>query len=263
MSFKRISKFTFLLFSFFLLVQVGHSQEKDDIIRPLLLDKMVLSGIGLDTVKLKNEPNRDFFQKRLYGGREISVYVVSSQTWKSEFEGFWFDEFICIIDGQAKVIHNQDSSFFSAKEFIFAPKGFKGSWEVQAGDTHHFELSVITNRRSPKSSKDQKPFVLDIEKISSLNKRFQKVGRVEEILAKGEELEIKLISEFPSSSMTKAPITEQMINVLSGIIQLTDTDGREHIFYTGEYFVIPKEYQGTWSSNGHGMVKYLSIQKST
>ena len=34
--------------------------------RPLLLDKSVLSGVGLKKIDFKEEPEKQFYQKRLY-----------------------------------------------------------------------------------------------------------------------------------------------------------------------------------------------------
>ena len=37
---------------------------------------------------------------------------------------------------------------------------------------------------------------------------------------------------------------------------------QEYIFYTGDFFIMPKGLQGNWTSEGHGLVKYLIVEKT-
>ena len=154
---------------------------------PFLLDKSTLSDLGLKKIKLKNEPERDFFQKRLYGGKEISVYVVSSETWEAPFDAFWFDEFILMLHGQALVTIGDEKIKLYSGERVFSPKGFPGSWKVEIGDYHHYELSVITNQRadSTKISPLKGPMVLDESKLSGAHIELDEEGLHEETLANG------------------------------------------------------------------------------
>ena len=241
------------------------SLQSSKVVKPILLDKTALSGIGLDTIELKIEPNRAFFQKNLFRGNEISVYVVSSESWISTFNEFWFDEFICILNGRARVISGEEEAeYFHANEFFFAPKGFPGSWEVQAGGQIHYELSVITNNRADADLKSTytSPFLLDKTKLSGFDFEFNSEGKYQETLADGIELDIFLHIEKPRLDKIESPRKEQLICLLSGQIEIKDLDGNQHIFSTGDYFVLPDGLIGTWQSRGHGQVKYLSIRKS-
>ncbi len=239
------------------------AQIIEDSIVPI--DKDVLSGIGLDKVTLKDTPERDFFQKRIFRGEEISVYVVSSQSWKVDFEKFWFDEFICMFNGSAQVKHEdgREKSIYS-RDMVFAPKGFPGTWEVQAGDNYSYELSVITNKRNEELIKPSVdfPIVLNPEDLSGNQISIQENEIYEKSLVKGSELEFKLIAEKPQSRKILQKSRESLVHVLSGKLILEDTTGKEFQFTSGDYFAMKSNFQGLWTSEGHGLVKYLTIAKS-
>ena len=242
------------------------SAQTDRVVRPVLLDKAALSGIGLKKVEMKDTPERDFFQKRLYGGKEISVYVISSQSWVTPFDAFWFDEFIYILQGKGKVhLEDQEALTFNSGEYFFAPKGFSGKWEVQAGDNYHYELSVITNKRadSTKVSTSKAPYLLDKSIMSGVDITWDEDGLYQEILADGIELQIFLKAEQARTMDIASWEKEQLISVQSGIIKLKDVDGEEHTYYAGDFFVLPKAYKGTWASEGHSLCKYVVVQKTT
>lgn len=263
---QRIYKLTLLLLLSIFVTQLS-AQEKSKnqkIITPILLDKAVLSGVGLDKINLKHEPERTFHQKRLYGGEEISVYVVSSDTWTSPFDAFWFDEFIYIFQGKAKVTSEHGEHHFNSGEYFFAPKGFKGEWGVQAGDHLHYELSVITNKRadSTQISKHKYPQILDKNVLSGNDIIFNKNGHFEKILFEGIELTIKLKAEKPRSTQMDGMEKEKLICLLSGVISLKDNSGKLHQFYAGDYFVLPTGFKGKWESQGHSLAKFITVEKS-
>lgn len=234
-------------------------------IQPLLLDKSVLSGLGLEQVELKDTPERKFFQKQLYRGKEISVYVVSSESWVVPFDAFWFDEFIYILNGKAKVKSEEAVHHFESGEYFFAPKGFKGEWEVDCGSNLHYELSVITNRRADSIavSKEASPKLLNKSILSGSSIEFDKNGLYEENLAEGVELTIKLKAERPREYKIDSPEKEKLICLLSGQLAIQDSDGNEQLFYSGDYIVIPHGFTGLWKSEGHTLVKYISVEKSS
>ena len=257
---------SFAISIFFILGLLFHSQaQESQIIKPILLDKEALSGVGLQKVEQKNSPERDFFQKRLYGGREISVYIVSSESWTAPFDAFWFDEFIYILHGKGVVhLENEEALFFNSGEYFFAPKGFSGKWEVQAGDNYHYELSVITNRRadSTKVSELKTPIHLDRSILSGTEISFDESELYSEVLADGIELDVRLCAEQPRSLEMSTSGKEQLICIQSGMINITDTSGEIHTFYTGDNFVLPHGFTGHWKSQGHSIVKYISVSAS-
>lgn len=233
-------------------------------IKPILLDKAVLSGVGLDTIALKNEPKRAFFQKNLFRGEELGIYVVSSQTWASNFNNFWFDEFIYLFNGQAQVEPEEGvRQTFSSGDFFFAPKGFTGKWDIQAGDFNHYELSVITNKRADSTlvNTNLNPVLLDKTELSGLNIRLNDAGQYQAVLAEGVELQILFKAEQPQQRSVK-PKVDQLIHVLSGQLEIIDADKEKHLFHTGDFVVLPNGFQGEQRSIGHGIIKYLVIQPS-
>jgi len=137
---------------FLILIQNCMAQSESEsvtTIKPILLDKSYLSGVGLQRIKIKEEPEKDVFQKRLYRGKDISVYVVSSGSWINKIEKYSFDEFAYMLNGVAKVTPKEGpEQLFYTGDFFFAPKGYAGSWEIIAGKNYHYELSVITTQRA-------------------------------------------------------------------------------------------------------------------
>jgi len=262
---KKFIQILFLGSLFFISTPKAHTQNvKTSELKPLLLDRSILSGVGLQKIDLKDTPDRDFFQKNLYRGKDIGVYVVSSESWKIPFERFWFDEFIYMLHGSATVLANESEINLPGRSFIFAPKDFPGNWEVKTGNNFHYELSVITNKRSDSTavSKLKKPFVFDQTLIEGSNIQFDANGEYKEVIADGIELDIFLFAEKPQEKLNWINETEQLIHILSGQISLTDLDGTTNTFYTGDFFVLPENYRGHKKSEGHSLIKYFSVQKT-
>lgn len=257
-------KFFLLPFTFLFCLTLFAQKQDSSPIRPLLLDKSVLSGVGLDTIHMKNTPERDFFQKRLYRGEEISIYVVSSETWSAPFDAFWFDEFIHILHGGARVKHEDSYTSLESGEYVFAPSGFPGEWEVEAGENYHYELSVITNRRADSTAVSdlKQPISFSSRDLSGRDIVLKDTEVYEKILARGIELTCVLRAEKPQERLLTDPSKEQMIKVLSGQLTFTDSTGESTTFYTGDFFVLPTGFKGIQLSRGHSIVKYLSVFSS-
>ncbi len=249
---------TFLFFSF----QIILAQET---IKPIALDKSVLSGVGLKKIDLKDEPEKDFYQKRLFKGTDISVYVVSTETWNNKMNNFPFDEFVYMFHGEAIVKpKNGSSQLFHSGDFFFAPKGFTGEWEIIAGKNLHYELSVITNQRADSSlvRTDNLHKLFDRSKLSGVSIELDKDGRYFETLHKGLELTISLVAEKPMELNNDIPAKEKLVHLLSGQVTISDKNNQKQTFYTGDFFIIPKGFTGNFKSDGHGLVKYLIVEKT-
>jgi len=232
---------------------------------PILIDKEVLSGIGLNKIDLKDEPEKDFYQKKLFGGDEISVYVVSTETWNNKITSYSFDEYVYLLNGQSlvKSLHGPSKAFNSG-EHLFMPKGFAGEWEIRAGSNLHYELSVITSKRADqaKISNDLSYGSIDGSILSGCQITFEDSDVYEEELRKGVELTITLKAEKPREKMDLQENHEKLVHVLSGKIMITDSNDTEHTFFTGDFFILPKGEYKKWVSQGHGMTKYLIVEKS-
>jgi len=232
---------------------------------PILLDKSFLSGVGLKKITLQDEPDKIFHQSQLFRGLDISIYVVSTETWDNHFDDFSFDEFIHIYQGEANVIpKNGDVQTFQTGDYFFAPKGFKGDWNINAGEHLHYELSVISSQRV-ESSDNVKPLthqLIDPNKLSGAQIKLDATGEYEEVLVEGVELTIRLKAEKPTTDQKITIPNDQMIRLLSGQISIVDIDENTHTFYTGDFFVLPNDFSGVWTSQGHGLIKYLLVEKT-
>lgn len=233
-------------------------------LKPIPLDKSALSGIGLEKVTLNAEPEREFFQRRLLRGEDLSVYVVSSQSWTTRMDNFSIDEVVYMLNGKAKIgPDNGKEITFQSNEFFFIPKGYNGSWQIVANNNYHYELSIITTNRAPAPDPSKTvPEPLDKDKLSGIDIELDNDGLYESTLTKGVELTVKLKAESPRSLKSTGPMKEQLIHLLSGQLEITDNDGGLHTFYTGDFFVLPKGFTGDWQSKGHGLIKYLVTEKT-
>jgi len=245
---------------------VNAQSEETKVAKPVLIDKDALSGIGLQKIDLKDEPEKDFYQKKLFGGEEISVFVVSTETWNNKISSYSFDEYVYLLNGQSIVKAQQGpTEVFNSGEHLFMPKGFVGEWEIRAGSNLHYELSVITSKRADpsKTSKDLSYGAIENSKLSGCQINFEESDVYEEVLRSGVELTIHLKAEKPREQSNFESPQEQLIHILSGKLELTDTEGTNYTFYTGDFFVLPLgRFKKNWKSNGHGMLKYLVIEKS-
>ncbi|WP_394746905.1 cupin domain-containing protein [Spongiimicrobium salis] len=228
------------------------------------MNKSVLSGVGLQKVDLKDEPEKKFYQQQLFRGEDISVYVVSTNTWNNEFKNFWFDEFVYMYHGEALVKpQNGKAQRFHSGDYFFAPKGYTGAWEIKAGNYLHYELSVITTKRTDSTitSKALSHQLFDRATLSGTQIQLDHDGKYSEILKKGVELTVSLKAEKPAEWKIEAA-KERLIQLLSGQVTINIPGGMAKAFYSGDFFVIPKDLEGTWKSEGHGLVKYLTIEKT-
>ena len=240
--------------------------QKDsiNILEPILIDKSTLSGIGLEKIDLNDQPGREFFQKNLYRGEDLSVYVVSSQSWPGRMDNFAIDEYIFMLNGKARVKPDGgEDHFFQTGEHFFAPKGYTGEWEIIAGENYHYELSVITTPRadSVSLSRNMLPQLLDKNQLSGIDISLGEHGTFEKELIKGDELNLFLRGEKPLT-LELSDAIEQIICLLSGQVSISTPGRTAQTFYSGDYFILPKGYTGTWESEGHGLIKYLVIKQT-
>ncbi|MEL6303621.1 MAG: cupin domain-containing protein [Bacteroidota bacterium] len=233
--------------------------------KPILFDRAAVSGVGLEKIDLKDTPERNFFRKQLYRGEELSAYIVSLSTGVSTFENFGFDEYIEILHGEATVLPNSaKAQNFYSRDLFFAPKGFQGDWFINAGNNFHYEISVISTERADASLVQQnaKHELISHRMLSGTFMDLQNEPFHTEVLVKGSELTISVTSEKPQTKSLGKTKKEKIIRLLSGQITITDSANENHTFYTSDYFILPLGFEGKWSSEGHGLVKYLTLETS-
>ncbi len=261
-------RLSFCLIFLFGFVSVLNAQNgTNEIIRPLLLDKATLSGVDLKPITNPNEPERQFFQKNLYRGPEISVYIVSSETWPGQMNNFGIDEFLFVLNGQARIspLHGAER-LFKTGDYFFAHRGYTGGWETQG--EYYYELSVITTKRAASTEQltGRLPQLLDRAKLSGFGlTKVDSSGsseRYRDLLASGVELSVSVEAETPQAYKIANPLPEQLVGVLAGKITITAADGQSDTFYAGDWFVLPHGFTGTWSSEGHRLCRTLRIYET-
>lgn len=243
------------------------SKETKQIIKPILLDKATLSGLNLKSVTNQAQPKRRLFQKNLYRGLEIAVYVVSSETAEADWDNYGIDEFIFVVNGRARLHpRNGEERFYYPGDFFFAPKGYTGEWETQGGTEFYHELSVIAvNRPKEKVDSLQLPYLLDKNKLAG--RGITTIENTEkeaykDILVEGAELDVHLEGELATTKDIMTPLKEQLIYIVSGALSLTPTDGETQTFYTGDFLVLPTGFTGKWESKGHRLFRSLRVYKA-
>ena len=198
---KLTMKQTILILGiFFTSILTLNAQESKKNLQPIPIDKSALSGVGLKKIDIKDEPKKDFYQKRLYWGEDLGVFVVGTGTWNNKIKNYAFDEFVYMYQGEAIVKPKTGSAqVFYAGEYFFAPKGFQGEWEIRAGNFIHYELSVITTKRADSSriKKYSQHTRFSKARLSGNQITLNNEGTYEELLEKGAEITVKLKGEAP------------------------------------------------------------------
>jgi uncharacterized cupin superfamily protein len=257
---KLVMLFFLLLISCFIYAQ--NTVVDSTIIHPISFDKKVLSGLDLKAVQSSTQPDRKLFQKRLFKGEEIGVYLVASETASATWTNYTIDEFIYVLNGRARLKpQNGVDNFFHKGDFFFAPKGYKGDWETQGGASYYYELSVVGMNRSKTEAKNSIiPIHFDKAKLSGLMTAKEK--EFSECLYKGVQLTVILESELPIKRRLIHTAKDVFIQVLSGSVKLTSKDGSHHTYYNNEAFVLPKGFSGTWESYGFEVFRSLQVEKT-
>lgn len=110
------------------------------------------------------------------------------------------------------------------------------------------------------------PYLLDKEKLSGIG--ITKVSSAKnresykDKLFGGAELSVYLQSETPQRIEIKNSIEDELIWVSSGTVAVTPKIGKTQTFYTGDFFILPKGFTGTWESKGHHLFRSLRVKKA-
>jgi len=237
-------------------------ENKVQALKPILLDKRALAGLDLKPVKNANDPDRRLFQKKLIGGDELSVYIVSSETATAQQDNYGMEEYIYLLNGRSRMNpKNGPEVIFEKGDHFIAPKGFTGEWETIGGKEFLIELSVIATKRSEKKDSDKSnlPYLIDKKVLAGFGIERTENGYFQNKVYAGRELTVNIFGEQPVNREITTPENEQIIHILSGGLTLTQADGKKANFLAGDFFMLPKGYVGTWSSEGHGLFRYMKI----
>lgn len=245
------------------------SIPKSRIINPIPIDVRALSGLDLKPVTNQSDPDRRLFQKQLFRGLDLSVYVVSSETATAKHESYGIDEFLYVLNGRARLNpENGDEVFYNTGDFFIAPKGFNGEWETQGGDEFLIEVSVITTKRSEGEIDPSKtlPYLIDKAKLSGIGISAiseSSVNSYKDELYRGAEIDVDLLAELPGTVLNfEKPDVEQFVYIISGSATIQAEGGDEFTFYQGDFYLLPNGFRGTIKTSGHGLFRYMKVVKS-
>ena len=219
------------------------------------IPKALLAGEGLDSIP-QRDPTRTVFQKKVYDGQDIAIFMVAIGTGiTNEFEGFPLEEFIFWMNGKAVVEPIGEEPFaVQTGDYFLQAKGFTGKWNfIDIGDVH-LELALIAkNRPGPEvKSPITRAKVLDRDMISGVTKP------EDGVVYRGAEIDVNLINEPGAlSKVTK----ERMLHVLNGVLTMNGPEGEKQ-FYPGDFFVVPEGYKATWSCNSLQELRVLEVYKA-
>lgn len=233
-----------------------------NIINPILLDKAMLSGIGLKQVDLKDQPNREFYQSQVYKGKEINVFMISSSTASKDFDNFSIDEFVYLSKGSMNFKSEENKTFlFKTGDFIAIPKGYSGSIETVGKPKYHLELSIISNKRADKEMITQikHPFTIDKHLISGKNIKLNDNGIYRNVVYSGLEIEIILEAEKPRTTILEHNLIEKCIHVLEGSVAITPKNGKTYTFKTGDFFILPVGFIGKVKSKSQKLYRTIKV----
>ena len=253
-----------LLFVFSFSLKAQHKSETTLLV-PFKIEKTYLSGLEIPQLQLEAHPERRYFQKRLYKGSELSVYILSSETAVNEINNFGIDEFVYYLNGRADIqIEQQEPITFYAGDYIIVPKGFSGTWTNNGGNTYHLELSVISNQRADSSlvSTAKAPFLLDKAIRSGIGLTQIDSMTYRDIFYAGLELIFFSESEKPTEKHIVNKEKEEFIHILNGMVRITSEGGKEQRFYAGDFFILPKGFTGSWKSEGQNLFRTIRVVSS-
>ncbi|MEM9919009.1 MAG: cupin domain-containing protein [Bacteroidota bacterium] len=255
----------FLLLSFLASLSCGVAAQvpaSDGPVEAFRIAQSLLSGLDIPRLKLENHPERAYFQKRIYKGSELSVFILSSETALNEIKNFPIDEFVYYLNGKAEIVPQEgDALSFYAGDYLFVPKGFSGNWTNNGGNTYHLELSVISNRRANSTmiSEAKMPFVLDRALMSGIGLTAIDTATYRDVLYEGVELDVVTESEKSNKREILNSEKEVFIHVLNGSLTLRAKNGEANTFYSGDFFVLPKGFTGRWESKGQNLLRILKV----
>ena len=169
-----------------------------------------------------------------------------------------------MINGQATLTADDGvAQTFTTGEFFIVPKGFSGEWHSQ-GNRLFQELIVIMKERSDTINEGAtRPYRIDATKFSGLG-----IDRVtwaanpdrevyREVLYDGTELDVAIVAGATATTNWSEPLSEEFVYVVNGTATLTPTGGQSQTFYTGDFFVVPEGFTGTWTSTGNHLYREL------
>ncbi len=223
-----------------------------------LLDRKILSGIGLEKISPSwADPKRELFTKSVFSGADIGISVTSSSTAFQDWKNYSIDEFVYLLNGQAvlKSIDGEEQTF-NKGDFFVVPKGFTGRWTTQGTSGDFLELALYTRKRGvQKDVNAYQPLRLDQSYLSGMKEANNG------ILFEGAELLISISSKTKnSSSKMSGSARDRMCYILNGMVEVSNKDGTSEVYYTGDFYAIPKGFEGEIVYKGFDIFRELIVE---
>ncbi|MEL7161760.1 MAG: cupin domain-containing protein, partial [Bacteroidota bacterium] len=224
---------------------------------PYLLPAGPLAGEGLRRVTNSADPERELYQRLLFRGEEISVYVVASETKTATYPAYPIDEFIHVLDGRARLrpAEGEDRYYRAGRHFL-VPAGYRGDWETQGGDGLYYELSVVGNGEGDWPVAEVLPKTID--PLLLVGNPPTGVSRADTLL--GTKLRVHLTADTTAGGPVLQE-REQFLHVRSGTLRLRNAAGREWTFRRGDFFVLPTGFRGRWNKVGTRPLRCLRVER--
>lgn len=240
---------------------VARAQEakENGPIAPVTIEARAVSGLDLPPRDLPAHPGKEFYQKRLYRGEALSVFVLGGETITNAITDFPIDEYVHYLNGQAQIEVQDDSLTFVAGDRLVVPRGFSGTWTNHGGPRHHLELSVISTRRSKAASGRTAPFPIPRETLAGLTLPDATKGRAREVVYEGPELTVSVVSEAPGSRAIAAADPESFFHILNGSVTLTPEGGTPVQYFLGDNFILPGGFAGEWRVEGRNGSRVIEV----
>ncbi len=249
---------------------LGVKEEKSNavngtLVTPIRVSKESLSGLNMNRGRSPSQPERILYFQNIFQGADLNVQVVSSENASASPEDLELDEFLFLTNGAALLSpKDQKDMQFVKGDFFMVPRGFNGRWETIGAPSFHHEISIVSAQRNPNPTNPEKRFPVLMDKWKLAGQGLTKIasGRFEDLLYTGHELTIRLKAEEPSIQEIKEPLSERILYVLAGSLELVDLEGTAHKFNSGDFVIIPKGFSGTWKTKAHELFRALEVQKT-
>lgn len=235
----------------------GYSQETN---APVLLNKEVISGVGL----LRTRPqwadvNRELYTQNVFLGEDIGINVTSSSNAFHDWKNYEIDEFVYVLNGQAIVKSMDGKEYtFNKGDFFVVPKGFTGRWTTQGDKGNFLEIAVYSRNRQRKTDTGNKE-PIRIPDLLLSGMEYPK----NRFVFTGVELMVSLEVQIAGTNRKIVENDSDKMNyILNGMVDVTDLNKGKVSYYEGDFYVLPKGFEGEVRYKGFDVFRELVVEKS-
>ncbi|MEL6341220.1 MAG: cupin domain-containing protein [Myxococcota bacterium] len=246
-----------------MVLMLPHTVGAQDPVRersvPFKVDQRHMSGLDLPKRDLKLHPGKEFYQRRIYHGEDLSVFVLGGETIRNVQKDFPMDEFIIYLNGYADIAAAGRSFRLLAGDYAVGPKGWAGTWTNHGVPRFNLELSVISTIRSPQPGTAKAPFRLDRQALAGVRRQGHASSPFSQVLYEGPEIKVSLAIQPPTSRRIEGSSAETFFHILSGSVTIKAIGSPPKHFYVGDNFVLPSGFAGDWTVEGSNGARFISV----